>query len=186
MLTFIKMKKILFEEIEIPSGVEVKIDRNQVEVKGKQGTVKKSFDLNGVEMKVEGKKIIIGSARTTRTEKKMIYTIVAHINNMIKGAEEGYEYTMKMCFNHFPMTVDLTPKLATIKNFLGEKIARKAKIVEGVTVKINKDVVTITSVDKEAAGQTAANFETATKIRNRDRRVFQDGIFITNKCGKQI
>ena len=186
MLIFTKMKKILFEEIEIPSGVEVKIEKNKIEIKGKEGTVKKSFDLNGVEMKIEGKKIIIGSARTTRSEKKMIYTIVAHINNMIKGVQEGYQYTMKMCFNHFPMTVDLSAKQAIIKNFLGEKIARKAKIVEGVTVKINKDIVTITSVNKEAAGQTAANFETATKIRNRDRRVFQDGIFITNKCGKQI
>ena len=116
----------------------------------------------------------------------MIYTIVAHLNNLIKGVQEKYEYTMKMCFNHFPMTVDLSPKEAVIKNFLGEKIARRAKIVDGVNVKINKDIVVITSVDKEAAGQTAANFETATKIRNRDRRVFQDGIFITNKCGKQI
>ena len=44
----------------------------------------------------------------------------------------------------------------------------------------------VSSVDKELAGQVAANFETATKVPMKDRRVFQDGIFIINKAGREM
>lgn len=59
-------------------------------------------------------------------------------------------------------------------------------MLDGVEIEVKKDSITLKSINKEAAGQTAANFEKATKIRNRDRRVFQDGLFIINKCGKDI
>jgi len=84
------------------------------------------------------------------------------------------------------MTVKVEGNQALIKNFLGEKVDRHSVILPGVNVKVEKEIITITSVEKELAGQTAANFETATKIRNRDRRIFQDGIYIINKAGKEM
>ena len=74
----------------------------------------------------------------------------------------------------------------TIKNFLGETTPRKAKIVPGVQVKIEGDIIKLSSPNIESAGQTAANIETATKIRNRDRTRFQDGIWITKKAGEDM
>jgi large subunit ribosomal protein L6 len=84
------------------------------------------------------------------------------------------------------MNVEIVGNEVIIKNFLGEKIPRKSKIIENVNVEIKGDIITINSPNKELAGQTAANFETATRIKSRDRRVFQDGIFITNKAGRDI
>lgn len=180
------MKKKLYEVVEIPEGVEVKIDGNNMEVSGKEGTIKKTVNFSGIETKREGNKILIGGEKITKSEKKMIYTIVSHLKNMINGVQEKYTYEIKICFNHFPITLDVSGNEAKIKNFLGEKVPRKAKILDGVEIEVKKDSITLKSIDKEAAGQTAANFEAATQIKNRDRRVFQDGLFIINKCGKEI
>jgi large subunit ribosomal protein L6 len=56
----------------------------------------------------------------------------------------------------------------------------------GAELEIEKDIITIKSVDKEIAGQATANLEKATQIKKRDKRVFQDGIYIINKAGKEI
>ncbi len=105
---------------------------------------------------------------------------------MFKGIQEKFDYKLKIASSHFPISVELKENKATIKNFLGEKIPREVKILKDVEVKIDKDIITIKSIKKELAGQTASNFEKATRIKMKDRRVFQDGIFITNKSGKKI
>ena len=82
---------------------------------------------------------------------------------------------------HFPMSVSIQGDYLVIKNFLGERKERKAKILPQVNVKIEKNIITVESSDKEKAGQTAANIERATRIRKRDRRIFQDGIWLVQK-----
>ena len=180
------MKKSLYQKIEIPEGVEVNVNGSSVTVKGHEGEVKKDFNIGKLDFKKENNKIIIGHEKSTKSEKKIMNTITAHINNMIKGVQKKFEYKLKICFSHFPFTVEIKGDLAIIKNFLGEKIPRKVRIPQGAEVKIDGKIITISSFDKEIAGQAAANFEIATKIRNRDRRIFQDGIYIINKAGREI
>ena len=116
----------------------------------------------------------------------MIGTTWAHLKNMIKGLGEEFTYELEVCNVHFPMNVKADGNKITIKSFLGETTERIAKIVDGAKVEIKGSKITVTSNDIEAAGQTAANLEKATRLTGRDRRIFQDGIFITNKCGRAI
>lgn len=180
------MKKELFQNIEIPGGVEVKIDGAKIIVEGKEGKNEREFNIANLTLEKKGNEVIVGSKKASKNEKRKMNTIAAHIRNMIKGIQEKFEYELKICFSHFPMTVEIKGNEAMIKNFLGEKVPRKVKIPSGADVKVEKDIIVIKSNDVETAGQAAANFETATKISKRDRRVFQDGIFITNKCGEKI
>ncbi len=180
------MKKEFIQKIKIPEEVDVEIDGNILKVKGKEGEDSREFRTDKLIFEKKGDEIIIGHKKATKKEKKMINTTRAHINNMIKGVQKKFEYKLKVCFNHFPFTVEIKGNEAIIKNFLGEKIPRKLNIPEGVEVNIDKDIIDIKSHNKELAGQAAANFETATKIRLRDRRVFQDGLFIIEKNGRAI
>jgi len=90
---------------------------------------------------------------------------------------------MKIVYAHFPMTVKATQSQnkVIIENFLGERYPRTAKIIGHSQVEIQGDEVIITGINKEEVGQTMANIEQATKIKGRDPRVFQDGIYLVAK-----
>lgn len=176
----------MFKEITIPKEVEVNIEGSLLKVKGLEGENKRDFNLNEISLSKNGDKILIGHERATKKEKKIINSTVAHIKNMIEGVQKKFEYQLKVCFSHFPFTIEINGNEVKIKNFLGEKSPRVMKIVKGVEVKSEKEFVNIKSCDKELAGRVAADFEKITKIRNRDRRVFQDGLYITMKAGREI
>ncbi len=168
-------------------SIEEIIELGDVNAKLEDGLLSLNKDGNEVtrrltyEAKLENGKIILRKDNPNKRDKKLIRTNAAHIRSLISGLKEKYVYELQVASVHFPVTVSVVGQELVVKNFLGEVKDRKAKILEGVEVKVDKDKLTVKSFDKEKAGQTAANIETATKIRNRDRRVFQDGIFIIKK-----
>ncbi|MCK5321086.1 50S ribosomal protein L6 [Candidatus Pacearchaeota archaeon] len=180
------MNKDLSRVIEIPEGTEVVINDKEVIVKGNGNELIKKFDKGKISLIVTDNKITISAKGATRRESKMIGTIWASINNMIKGVGENFVYTLEICNVHFPMNVKVEGDRVIIKSFIGETVNRIAKILPNVNVDIKGSQITISSCNIESAGQTAANLEKATKLTGRDRRIFQDGIFITEKPGRKI
>ena len=172
------------EKIEIPNGVEITIEEKTVHVKGEKGSLSRMLSHPRINITAKNNIVEISCMNSPkRKEKALIGTFKAHINNMIKGVTEGFEYKMKTVFAHFPIKTSVEGDTFIIQNFLGERSPRKAIILEGVTVEAKGENVTVSGIDKEKVGQTAANIERATKVKKRDIRVFQDGVYITSKRG---
>lgn len=155
--------------VEIPDGVSVSLDKNKVTIKGPKGEISRVFPSVELEQK-ENKVYVEGS-------KMMKGTVLAHLRNMVKGVTEGFEVKMKYLHAHFPVTIKVQGKEVIINNFIGEKKPRKAKIFGNVKVDVKGNNVTITGVNIEEVKQTAMNLKRATKIKDKDPRVFQDGFY---------
>ena len=168
---------------DVPIPPEVKVDKvgDEVIVSGPKGDLRRHFIHPRLQIDVQGENVTVYCEFPRKQEKALIGTWASHINNMIKGVTEGFEYHLKLVYSHFPVKISVKGDTFVIENFLGEKKPRSAKILDGVKVQIEKDIVKVSSIDKEKAGQTAANIEKATRIKGYDTRVFQDGIYIIKK-----
>ena len=62
---------------------------------------------------------------------------------MIKGSIKEFEYKMKTVFSHFPIKTSVEGQKFIIQNFLGERSSRKANILDGVSVDIKGDDITV-------------------------------------------
>ena len=167
---------------EIPDGVTVSRDGTRVVVTGPKGTLTRDMRFPGIAIAIADGMVTVSTEVTRKRVVAMVGTLASHIRNMCKGVAEGYEYRMKVVFSHFPIQLKLQGTTLVIDNFLGEKQSRYARIEPGVTAQVGNDAVTLSGIDKEKVGNSAANIEHATRIRNRDPRVFQDGIYIVERA----
>lgn len=180
-------EKTYREELDLPQGLHISLNTGILSVKGPKGELKRKFAHPFVSLALEGQdKVVFTLSRFTRREKTILGTFKAHIQNMVKGVQNPYVYTLKVCSGHFPMNITCTPQQFVVKNFIGEKIPRVLSLKQGVTVQLSGDVVTVTSIDKDLAGETAGAIELLCRRPGFDRRIFQQGIFIMTKAGKAI
>lgn len=176
------MTHAIVNSIEIKKDVQVSYMNNIITVSGKKGTVMRELYYPDVIIEViEDKEVIIKTNSTKKEQKAIVGTYTSHINNMITGVTNGFEYKMIIVYSHFPMQTKVENQKFIINNFLGEKKPRVAKIVGLTTVKISGNSVIVSGISKEDVGQTAANIENRCKIKRFDPRVFQDGIYIVEK-----
>ncbi|PXF61369.1 MAG: 50S ribosomal protein L6 [Candidatus Methanogaster sp.] len=177
------MAKEIKKTVAIPDDVAVSIDGRMVTVSGPKGEASRELwyphiTIQQIEDVIS---VDVDAAMIRKKQKAMVGTLASHIKNMIDGVAHGYRYQMKMVYSHFPVQLRIDGGKFIIGNFLGEKKDRVAQILDGVNVEISGDEVNVTGINKESVGQTAANIEQATKIKARDPRVFQDGIYVIGK-----
>ena len=169
--------------VTIPEGVTAEHSEDGVvTITGPKGSLNREFNSTTVNIYQEGNILIVRCDMPRRKMKALAGTWNAHLNNMIKGVTEGFTYNLKAFYSNFPMTLEVKGREFVVNNYFGERVPRRANILGGVEVKVNNKVeVTVTGIDKESVGQTAANIERCAVVKNRDRRVFQDGIYLLSK-----
>ncbi|MFC7046571.1 50S ribosomal protein L6 [Halobacteriaceae archaeon GCM10025711] len=171
-------------EVEIPDEVTADVDRLELTVEGPNGAVTRRLWFPDVTVSVEDGTVVIESdaedAKTTATMK----TFQSHVENMLHGVTEGWEYRMAVHYSHFPMQVRAEGDEVVIENFLGEKSPRRTRVHGDTQVQVDGEEVVLSGPDKEAVGQTAGDIEQLTRVKDKDTRVFQDGVYIVEKPSK--
>lgn len=169
-------------EVEAPASVKLSKEGNVVAVKGKMGTVKKDFTKLPATLAVDGNKITIRPYGTRKRDLAVTNTAKSIIESMIKGVEKGYTYKLKVIFAHFPISVKVKGKEVQVENFFGERSPRVARILGDATkVTVAGEDVVVQGPSLEDVSQTAANIELSTKIKNKDQRVFLDGLYVYSR-----
>ncbi len=177
----VKLDQVI-HSIVLSEGVSAEINDGTLMINGPKGSLSREFVDGRVELFKDGGGLTVRCSLPRRAEKALAGTWAAHIRNMNKGVSDGFTYKMKVVYSHFPMSLKREGNELVVTNYFGEKVPRRAQILEGVDVEIKgKSDVIVTGIDKENVGQTVANIERSCSVKNRDRRVFQDGIYLVEK-----
>lgn len=175
------MDKEVITTIKVPNGIETMVDAHHITIKTDKGEQKREFKSHRIVFEKKGNDIVIIGSPVNKQTRALMNTFIAHIQNMVIGMTFGYKYDLKITYSHFPMTAEIKNDVVYIKNFLGEKFPREARIVGATKVEIKGQDITVTGFNKEEVGQTATNIEQAAKVRGRDIRRFTDGVYLEKK-----
>ena len=167
----------LATELEIPDGVTVSYNKPMITVQGPLGKTWKSFKKIPVTIDVKDGKVLFKAQGTRDKNRAIMNTARSLIRNLCEGVVEGYTIKMKIVFSHFPITVKVDGKTVLIENFQGERAARKTKIWGETKVMPKGDDVIITGHVLTDVSQTAAEIENGSRVKNKDHRVFLDGVY---------
>jgi large subunit ribosomal protein L6 len=167
--------------VEVPEGVTVSLNKNMLQVQGPLGKTFKNFKKIPVNLEVNDGKVQLKAQGSRKKDYAIMNTARSIISNLCEGIVEGYTIKMKIVYAHFPVTVKTKDDLVLIENFQGERAARISKIIGKTKVNPKGDDVIITGSVLTEVTQTAANIEQKTKVKNKDHRVFLDGIYVYEK-----
>lgn len=164
--------------VAIPQGVTVAVSGQKFSVKGPKGSSEREFKVKGLAIKSDGKEVSVTINGGAKGSAAIRGSVESHVANMMAGVVSGYEKKMQVIYAHFPISLETKGDKFVIKNFLGEKKNREARIVGATKVAVKGQDVTVTGISKEDVGQTVSNIRAAVRIRNRDPRMFQDGLYV--------
>lgn len=179
------MSKIGKKIIEIPDGVEVKLEKSHLEVKGPKGTLVLNIH-EKAKVEIQGKEVTV--RKSSENDKSKFSAAVwgltrSLINNMVVGVKNGYEKKLELQGVGFRMSV----QGKKIVMALGFSHPVEMEVPDGIDTKIEENnVLSISGIDKQAVGQFAANVRALKKAEPYKGKGFRYvGEKVRRKVGKK-
>jgi len=168
-------------EIQIPKDVKANLKGSMLEIKGPLGKVYKNFKKIPVLIEINDDKILLKKTGERKKHRAILNTSKSLIQTLCIGVVDGFTIKMKIVYSHFPITVKAEEKRVLIENFQGERAPRICMVRGSTKVTVNGDDVILTGPVLTDVSQTAANIQLKSKVKNKDHRVFLDGIYRYSK-----
>ncbi len=146
------MSRLGKQPIEIPSGTEATLAAGVLTIKGQKGTLTHNTHPL-VAMVLENNQITLTPTKESIAAKAMWGTHAALVRIMIKGVQEGYTKILEI--EGVGYRADAQNQKVTLSVGFSHPVI--LSIPQGITVLVEKNVMTISGIDKHAVGQFAAN-----------------------------
>lgn len=175
------MSRIGKKPIIIPGNVEVKIDGQKIMVKGPKGEISKEFQPE-IGISIEDSKIAVNSKRDTKRARSLWGLSRVLVFNMIKGVAEGYERKLEIEGVGFKANVEGDSLVLNV----GFSHSVRIKTPAGIKFSVEKNVITVSGIDKELVGQMAAKIREVKKPEPyKGKGIRYAGEKIIRKLGKK-
>lgn len=175
------MSRISKKPIPIPSGVEVTVKDGEIVVKGKGGTLTRTLH-PAVAVSVSGQEVQVSPAGSSRLSRALPGTFAAHIKNMLAGVREPFSKKLQVEGIGFRAEVSGTQ----LKLMLGLSHPVLIQVPAGITAQVDKNVITISGIDKEKVGQFAASVRALKKPEPyKGKGIRYEGEVVRRKQGKK-
>ena len=168
-------------EIQIPDDVKINLKGSMLHVQGPLGHVYKNFKKIPVVIEINDKKILLKQTGERKKHYAIRNTARSIIQTLCEGVIDGFTIKMKIVYSHFPITVKVEGKKVLIENFQGERAPRISMIKGDTKVDVKGDDIIISGPVLTDVSQTTANIQLKSKVKNKDHRVFLDGIYRYSK-----
>ena len=167
--------------IVIPENVKVRLTGHMLHVEGPLGKTHKNFKKIPVDIQINNDKIMLKALGERKKYHAILNTSKSLIQTLCEGVVDGFTIKMKIVYSHFPITVKVEGKKVLIENFQGERAPRVSMIKGDTKVTVKGDDVLLTGPVLTDVSQTAANIQLKSKVKNKDHRVFLDGVYRYSK-----
>ncbi len=150
------MSRIGNKPINVPAGVEVKIDGNHISVKGPKGTLERDVEQQ-ISMKLEGDILTISRDSDAKKSKELHGLTRSLINNMILGVQN--EFTKELQINGVGYRVQKQGNNLNLTLGYSHPVLFEAP--QGISFDVqNGNTIIVKGIDKELVGQVAAEIRT--------------------------